>query len=142
MPSESEVCENTGVPEDMCPCPECLASIEPQSPPVAQVEVYRRALEHAESLLEAYVRVARHKKEKTFILETEVLERWLTSIQEALLTSKPEPVAPVRKWGVVGQVSVKTIMGWLELNPDIESMSVFFEDLSPKVQDALNGRKG
>ena len=36
--NKSEVCENTGVPEGMCPCPECLASIEPQSPPVAQVE--------------------------------------------------------------------------------------------------------
>ena len=66
---------------------------QPQ-PPVAQVEVYRKALEHTELLLETYVRVARHKKTETFILETEVLERWLTSIQQALLTSKPEPVCP------------------------------------------------
>ena len=77
--SKSEVCDNTGVPEGMCPCPECLAGIEPQSPPVAQVEVYRRALEM----------ISQH--------EDCLCKPGMEVVKEALLTSKPEPVAEKEK---------------------------------------------
>ena len=52
---------------------------------------------------------------------------------EALLTSKPEPVAPVREWeadDVIGQTIVSG-----------KVFDFYFGDATKVVQDALNGRK-
>ena len=54
-----------------------------QSPPVAQVEVYRKALEEILGSCDGDLCADMNHHEIA---------------REALLTSKPEPVAPVRKW--------------------------------------------
>ena len=84
-----------------------------------QVEVYRKALEM----------ISQH--------EDCLCKPGMEVVKEALLTSKPEPVAPVRKWEadvVVGELG-------LEEYGLHGCATIYVKDLSPEVQDALNGRK-
>ena len=153
--SKSEVCDNTGVPEGMCPCPECLASIEPQSPPVAQVEVYRRALEmisqHEDCLCKPGMEVGKEalltsKPEPVATLAHKFIKIRQDSrgldYRECSVCGMPEglselclPVAPVRKW------KAEDVVGYFSFTKDGFRHQVLYETLSPEVQDALNGRK-
>ena len=87
-----------------------------------QVEVYRKALEAI------HHRIWRSSTSYQVLGEIDKLT------QDALLTSKPEPVAPVRKW------EAKEYVG-LTAKYHGQTYAVYFEDLLPEVQDALNGRK-
>ena len=196
--NKSEVCENTGVPEGMCPCPECLASIEPQSPPVAQVENHHCAKCGWERLLwrpqdkcahvlicslclmtrphssqecdkytmirieklEVQVEVYRKALETISHHEDCLCKPGMEVVKQALLTSKPEPVAqghdgncvpvitpddgwkcdcgyapvaPVRKWEAdvaVGELG-------LEEYGLHGCATIYVKDLSPEAQDAM-----
>ena len=87
-----------------------------QSPPVAQVEVYRKALEM----------ISHH--------EDCLCKPGMEVVKEALLTSKPEPVAPVRKW------KAEDVVGYFSFTKDGFRHQVLYETLSPEVQDALRGK--
>ena len=73
-----------------------------------------------------------------------VNEKWLKEYQFQLNAAHGQaPVAPVRKWeaeDVVGEIvfhESSSVLG----DDGERSIDVRFEDLSPEVQDALNGRK-
>ncbi len=131
-----------------------------QSPPVAQVEVYRKALEKIMN------GDGWDKNSRLAYVE------WAENLaREALLTSKPEPVAPIcekcgdKGWyykmtgGGPGESLDKNKVECLECKPvapvrkweaddavgwfqqGLEEGKVCFRDLSPEVQDALSGRK-
>ena len=161
-----------------------------QSPPVAQVEVYRKALESALKAFECVKAndktVYNYKGDGAKNRDGLTLEegRWATPLEiatdemkliQALLTSKPEPVAPIcekcgdKGWyykmtgGGPGESLDKNKVECLECkpvapvrkwkagevvgerrcsNPDCHTtLHVFMHNLSPEVQDALNGRK-
>jgi hypothetical protein len=125
--------------------------IQELTPPVAQVEVYRKALESALKAFDCVKAndktVYNYKGDGAKNRDGLTLEegRWATPLEiatdemkliQALLTSKPEPVAPVRKWEAEDEVG--------KLGPGEmfdEGGMIYFQDLSPEVQDALRGRK-
>ncbi len=115
--------------------------VDAQSPPVAQVEVYRKALEALKlaeyefNCIQANLTCDDPKDGIGWALKrAKEAAGWM---REAILTAKPEPVAPVRKWeaeNVVGGQGpyVRGLRG--------EDSRVYFQDLSPEVQALLRGQ--
>lgn len=113
-----------------------------QEAPVAQVEVYRKALEEAIRDLEHYGPPPPDHQCTPGITACDGLcmdfasfSKTMDGYRKALLTSKPEPVAPVRKWEAGEVVGERRCS-----NPDCHTtLHVFMHNLSPEVQAALSG---